>query len=42
MVAGAAVDALGLVAEVTENVPYLGAISKALTAFKDVLDVSDV
>ena len=35
-----AVDVLGVVAEVTENIPYLGAISKALTAFKDVLDVS--
>lgn len=34
-----AVDVMAVVAEVTENVPYLGAISAALTAFKDVLDV---
>ena len=35
-----AVDVLAVVAGATENVPYLGAISKALTVFKDVLDVS--
>ena len=32
---------MGLAAEITEGVPYLGAVSKALTAFKDVLDVGD-
>ncbi|VDB88237.1 unnamed protein product [Peniophora sp. CBMAI 1063] len=39
--ASSALEVLGMVAEVTENVPYLGAISKALTAFNDILgDVS--
>ena len=34
-----AILALGMAAQATQNVPYLGAISKALTAFKDALDV---
>ena len=38
--ARAVVDGLSLVAEFTEGVPYLGSISKALTAFEAVLDVS--
>ncbi|VDB86997.1 unnamed protein product [Peniophora sp. CBMAI 1063] len=33
-----AVDVLSVIAEMTESVPYLGAISTALTAFKEVLD----
>ncbi|KZV65974.1 hypothetical protein PENSPDRAFT_756061 [Peniophora sp. CONT] len=37
-VAKTAVGVLSMVAEATENVPYLGAVSKALTAFKGVLD----
>ena len=31
---------MSLAAELTEGVPYIGAISKALTAFEEVLDVS--
>ena len=34
-----AVDVLGVVAEVTENVPYLGAISTAVTGIIKILDV---
>jgi hypothetical protein len=34
-----AVDALGIVASTTQNVPYLGAISGALTAFIKIKDV---
>ncbi|KZV59318.1 hypothetical protein PENSPDRAFT_760458 [Peniophora sp. CONT] len=40
--ASTAVDVLGVVAEMAENVPYLGAVSKALTTFKEVLEEVDV
>ncbi|VDB95880.1 unnamed protein product [Peniophora sp. CBMAI 1063] len=39
VVATNAIEALNIVAEVVEGVPYLGAVAKAVTAFKDILDV---
>ncbi|VDB82666.1 unnamed protein product [Peniophora sp. CBMAI 1063] len=39
--AGIALEALNLVAALGENVPYLGAIATALTAFKRVMDEVD-
>ncbi|KZV65978.1 hypothetical protein PENSPDRAFT_756065 [Peniophora sp. CONT] len=40
--ASTAVGVLGVVAEMAENVPYLGAVSKALTTFKEVMEEVDV
>ncbi|KZV63938.1 hypothetical protein PENSPDRAFT_691216 [Peniophora sp. CONT] len=37
-----ALEVLNVVAEMAENVPYLGAVSKALTAFNEVLEEVDV
>ena len=34
-----AVDALGIAASLTQNVPYLGAVSSALATFLKILDV---